>query len=118
MFGNISFQKFRSRTEHPVKVHVWAGISHRGASKAVIFSGKLRMDSAMYMEILQKGYVPFAREKYPNGNCLLVEDNDPKHKSKYSERKKNLLAIRNLDWPPGPVTHNHATPHHPQLPFT
>jgi hypothetical protein len=57
------------------------------------------MDSMLYMRILQDGFVPFVADKYPNGNCLLVEDNDPKHRSKYSQAKKEILGITTMDWP-------------------
>ncbi|EYB85320.1 hypothetical protein Y032_0300g1798 [Ancylostoma ceylanicum] len=39
--------RFKSQAKHPVKVHVWAGISSQGATEIVIF-----------MEMLVHGYAP------------------------------------------------------------
>ena len=34
-----SVRKFKPKPKHPVKVHVWAGISKHGATSIVIFTG-------------------------------------------------------------------------------
>lgn len=89
----------RSKAKHPVKVHVWAGVSCRGATKLCIFDGSVRMDSEIFVEIIRHFYVPFAAEKYGN-NCRLIQDNDPKHNSNYTTTKFAELGIKKLAWPP------------------
>ena len=49
-----------SRAKHPVKVHVWAGISVREGTGVCIFEGL--MDSLLYLEILEKTLIPFLYE--------------------------------------------------------
>ena len=41
----------KPRPKHPIKVHVWAGISTRGATKTCIFQGI--MDAEFYTRILE-----------------------------------------------------------------
>ena len=66
------------RVKHPVKVHVWAGISVKGATGVCIFEGI--MDTTLYLEILDRTLVPFLHEVYPEGHRFM-QDNDPKHTS-------------------------------------
>lgn len=73
----------RSRVKHPVKVHVWAGISARGATSIVLFPGKIRMDSQLFSRILKENYLPFASRTYA-GKCRLQMDNAPVHVSKFT----------------------------------
>ena len=54
------------RPKHPVKVHMWAGISLRGRTGACVFDGI--MDASMYVSILRETLVPFLREVYPEGH--------------------------------------------------
>ena len=44
--------RYKPRPKHPVKVHVWAGISWNGATKACIFEGI--MDAELYCQILDE----------------------------------------------------------------
>ena len=67
------------RPKHPVKVHVWGGISNVGRTGICIFEG--RMDAPLYTEILSQALVPFIDEKMPLGHRLM-QDNDPKHTSR------------------------------------
>ena len=67
------------RPKHPVKVHVWAGISLRGRTGVCVFDGI--MDASMYVSILRETLVPFLREVYPEGHRFM-QDNDPKHTSR------------------------------------
>ena len=43
--------------EHSVKVHVWAGISLKGATGIRIFEGS--MDADQYVEVLRQTLLPF-----------------------------------------------------------
>ena len=83
-------RKLKYRHKHPPKVHVWAGISKNGATHIVMFSGI--MNATKYGDILSASLVPFIHEKYPNGHRL-VQDNDPKHTSKYIQNfvQKNII---------------------------
>ena len=44
--------RYKPRLKHPTKVHVWAGISTRGATGVCIFNGI--MDAQMYTSILER----------------------------------------------------------------
>ena len=67
--------KMKGRPKHPYKVHVWAGISKRGATKVRIFTSN--MDAQFYTEhILKETLLPFIREKFPDGHRF-QQDNDP-----------------------------------------
>ncbi|CAF0965122.1 unnamed protein product [Brachionus calyciflorus] len=64
--------------KHNPKIHVLAGISRRGGTRAAFFTGKL--DSAAFQDLFSEYITPFLREKYPNMHRLYM-DNDPKHTS-------------------------------------
>ena len=73
-------RKMKYKHKHPPKIHVWAGISKKGATQIVMFSGI--MNATRYSDILSASLVPFLKEMYPHGHRL-YQDNDPKHTSKY-----------------------------------
>ena len=73
-------RKVKCKHKHPQKIHVWAGISKRGATQIVMFGGILT--AIRYADILTASLLPFIREVYPVGHCL-NQDNDPKHTSRY-----------------------------------
>ena len=77
--------RYKPRPKHPVKVHVWAGISWRGATGACVFDGI--MDAPMYTRILDQYLVPFIHDVYPTGHRFM-QNNDPKHTSR---RPKHFL---------------------------
>jgi len=62
-----------------IQVHVWAGISTRGATNICIFEGN--MDSVAYQDILSRFLLPFVHNKSPKG-YRFMQDNDPKHTSR------------------------------------
>ena len=66
------------RAKHPMKVHVWAGISLKGATEICIFDET--MDADLYYEIIQETPLPFLVSTYPEQHRFM-EDNDPKHAS-------------------------------------
>jgi hypothetical protein len=49
------------RAKHPTKVHVWAGISFRGATGICIFEGK--MNAVLYTNILEGTLLSFIDER-------------------------------------------------------
>ena len=57
------------RPKHPLKVHVWAGISLKGPTKIIIFEGM--MDAPLYVEVLKTGLIPFLAEKFPMGHRFM-----------------------------------------------
>ena len=66
--------------EHPLKVHVWGGISRRGKTKLLIFKGI--MDGPFYTEQCLTTYQESAKTLYPHGDVTMWADNDPKHTCK------------------------------------
>ena len=68
----------KQRAKHPIKVHIWGGISTRGATKLVMFTGI--MNAQRLAAILEAGLLPFIRERFCDGHRL-YQDNDPKHGS-------------------------------------
>ena len=69
---------FFTRAKHPVKVHVWGGISLKGRTGLYIFDGT--MDADVYMDILSRCLLPFLHDVFPDGHRFM-QDNDPKHTS-------------------------------------
>ena len=85
-------RKFKPKPKHPPKVHVWAGISKRGATAIVIFTGTLT--STRYCDILQDTLLPFVKNVFPHGHRF-QQDNDPKHTSNYT---KCYLEQHGINW--------------------
>ena len=83
---------YRMKPKHPPKVHVWAGISRRGATQIVIFSGI--MTATRYVDILMAALLPFLSQVYPDGHKF-QQDNDPKHTSRYA---REWYADNNVNW--------------------
>ncbi len=96
--GEAAFLK--PRPKHPLKVHVWAGISWNGRTKMCIFQGI--MTAEVYVNILEKTLLPsrfsigfssglsggvrhqlilllLKNSLYPSGPHRFIQDNDPKH---------------------------------------
>jgi transposase len=84
--------RYKPRPKHPVKVHVWAGISCRGATGVCIFDGI--MDASMYTRILKTYLIPFIRDVYPTGHRFM-QDNDPKHTSR---RAQEFFEEHSINW--------------------
>ena len=93
-----SLNKCLPKPKHPLKLHVWAGISRRGPTKITIFEGI--MDSEFYtFSILNDNLVPFIAETFPDGHRF-QQDNDPKHRSLMA---RNFLEEHNINFPKWPA---------------
>ena len=82
----------KQRAKHPVKVHVWGGISSKGATKIIMFTGILNAERLQL--IFEAGLLPFIREKFPGGHRL-QQDNDPKHCSAHIE---SFFEENGINW--------------------
>ena len=96
--------RYKPRPKHPVKVHVWAGISHRGSTRICIFEGIMNAD--LYVQILEECLVPFVRETYPDGHRFM-QDNDPKHTSRQAQ---NFFTQHTINWWKTPAESPDANP--------
>ena len=83
--------KRKPKPKHPLKVHVWAGISRHGATKICIFEGIMLAD--LYCDILRSNLIPFINEKLPNHRFM--QDNDPKHTSRVA---KTFFEDNRINW--------------------
>lgn len=81
-----------SRPKHPAKVHVWGGISKKGATAIVIFTGI--MNATIYTDILDTALVPFIEGRYPDGHRF-QQDNDPKHTSRWAQ---DYFQRKGIEW--------------------
>ena len=77
-------------------VMVWGCFSACGVGPLVRITGK--MDSNMYADILTKHMLPFARSKMPAG-WIFQQDNDPKHKSRATQKWFKEQKVKVLPWP-------------------
>ena len=83
--------KRKPKPKHPLKVHVWAGISRHGAKEICIFDGI--MDADLFCNILETTLVPFIRERLPDHRFM--QDNGPKHTSR---RAQTFFEEHNINW--------------------
>ena len=79
--------KKKPKPKHPLKVHVWAGISRNGVIKICIFDGI--MEAELYCSILESSPLPFLHDKLP----------DPKLTSRCA---KAFFEAKNINWWPTP----------------
>ena len=77
--------------KHPVKIHIWGGISVRGATSGIKNAERLAI-------ILEAGLLPFITKIFSDGHRLF-HDNDPKHASQYIE---DFFTHNNVNWWPTP----------------
>lgn len=81
------------KPKNPYSVMVWGGISKRGATKLVIFSGNMK--SPFYQQhVLNDALLPFIGQKYPQGHKFM-QDNAPCHTSGPTQQ---FMEANNINW--------------------
>ena len=80
------------KAKHPIKVHIWAGISKRGWMGICICEGI--MDAPLYIQVLQQTLLPFLQQTYPVGHRFMA-DNDPKNTS---NKAKAFVTANGINW--------------------
>ena len=78
-------------------MHVWAGISKRGATDIVLFQSN--MTATRYTNILEASLLAFIKDYFPDGHRLF-QDNDPKHTSRWAQW---FFKEKGLNWWPTPA---------------
>jgi len=79
-------------------VMVWGCFSCQGVGFLCQIKGI--MDSKLYLEILQDELMKSIKYfKFSEENCIFMQDNDPKHKSKLVQEWLKKKKFRVLDWP-------------------
>lgn len=89
-------RQLKQRAKHPVKIHIWGGISSKGATNIIMFTGVINAERLE--TVLEVGLLPFIRDKFAAGHRL-QHDNDPKHSS---ERIETFFEENNVNWWPTP----------------
>jgi transposase len=86
-------------TKHPQKIHAWGCISHDGVGE--IYTFRQNLDANLYKSILKKTLFPSAEKLFrtsPKSNWYLLQDRDPKHRSKIVSEwleRKNVNVLWN-----------------------
>jgi hypothetical protein len=70
------------RPKHPLKVHVWGGISLRGPTGLCVFEGKMDAEMYLYVGILKSRLKPFIDKVYPDSHRLMQDNNPNTHQNR------------------------------------
>ena len=85
--------------KYPLKVNVWVCLSGVGFCRIVCFQHNLNR-SFLCNEIHKYTLLPTARFHFGRRrDWILVEGNNPKHRSNFSQEWKNNHHITTLPWP-------------------
>jgi len=85
--------------KHSAKVNLWGCFSESGFGKLVLIRGILKSDQMV--QIYQSGLLPSANKLFGTNSrdWVLLEDNDPKHRSKLAKTWKLQNGVKVMDWP-------------------
>jgi transposase len=88
-----------TKVKHPQKLHVWGCFSYFGFGRLFFFQNVL--DSKLMVHIYEKELLPSVHTKFGDNfkDWFLIEDNDPKHTSKFCKDFKDHNNIHVLPWP-------------------
>ena len=89
----------KPQAKYMLKVHVWAGISMKGATNICIFDQT--MDASLYVKILNDFLLPFIEKKFQGSSYRIMQDNDPKHTSRLA---KTFYQEKGINWWPTPAS--------------
>lgn len=86
--------------KHSQKVHVYGAFCEAGFGRLTVFTGNL--NAVRMCNLYKSTLLPTAKKFYgsDNSNWLLLEDNDPKHKSRLCTDWKNENDIQQMVWLP------------------
>ena len=90
---------FKPVAKRALKVHVWAGISKRRATKICIFDQT--MDAPLYVQILKGFLIPFIEKHFGGTNYRFMQDNDSKHTRRLA---KAFYEEEGINWWPTPTS--------------
>ena len=97
-------RRLKYKHKHPLKIHVWAGISKQGATGIVMFDGILT--ATRYRDNLGVSSIPFIQMAY-RGDHRLHQDNDPKHTFQYVQ---NFFDDHSINWWRSPAESHDLNP--------
>ena len=86
-------RKMKPRPKHPLKVHIWGGISKKGATPLVIFKGIL--NAHHFCTVIENGLLPFITSHFSDGEYRFQQNINPKHTSNHV---KLFLKDHNINW--------------------
>lgn len=86
--------------KHPQKVHVYGAFCESGFGNLTIFTGNL--NAVRMVQLYRSTLLPTAKKYHGNDKSkwMLLEDNDPKHKSRLCTAWKEENGIQQMVWPP------------------
>ncbi|CAF4606659.1 unnamed protein product [Rotaria sp. Silwood2] len=91
-------RKICRKVKNTIKINAWCCLSAVGFGRIVCF--KNNFNSTFLYNIYHDGLLPAAREHFGRSrNWVLLEDNDPKHRSKASVKWKEDHHVKTLPWP-------------------
>lgn len=86
--------------KHPQKIHVYGAFCSQGFGKLTVFTGNL--NAVRMLGLYKSTLLPTANKFFGknNRNWMLLEDNDPKHKSRLCNEWKSENDVDQMEWPP------------------